>query len=502
MKKFMERAKAWLTGHSGMAFYATVLLVAVLVSLNAVVYALTTQYNLYLYSPNREDAAVSATSDLYLARAMTGGRRVTVTFCDDEEDVKKHDTGSFVYATAKAMAEKHPDFITLRFVNAITGYDAEGNFVDLSVYTDGGTRPVNTTSVIFECEGNYRLLSGSRTGYEDFFTLTASGSVYAYTGEEVLAAMICWVTESEHKTVYFTQNHGETADISLNAALVCAGFFVETVNLRKDAVPDDAAMVVISNPVADFEKSADGSSATAELDRLARYLEKGGNLYVAIDPYAKRLHNLEGFLAERGFEIATVKKDDGTEMREIVRDDVNGIPPDGYSFLLTPADNEYATPVFEMMEKYVDGRVFVSNTSHLRLSNGAVPLLSSSAASVAASGGEQVSSDGSYTVVGYNRLTFEDGGTAQIVVTPTVYLTATDAMVNNSYTNKAFLLSLLNVHFDSTSAPIGAHAVMYDSTLLEDFTLGRARLYTALILAIPAALAVTGTVIIIRRKNR
>ena len=502
MKKFSERARAWLTGHSGMAFYATVLLVAVLVSLNAVVYALTTEYGLYLYSPERENAPVSDTSDLYFERAMLGGRQVTVTFCDDEKNVRDHDTGSFVYNTAVAMAEKHPEFIKLRFVNAITGFDAEGNFIDLSVYNEDGTLPIYTTSIIFECEGNHRVLTGGRTGYEDFYTLTSSGSIYAYNGEEVLASMICWVTESEHKTVYFTQNHGEMADVSLNSALVSAGYYVEIINLRKNPVPDDAALVIISNPTADFEISADGSDPNAELDRLGRYLEKGGNLYVSLDPFVKKLNNLEAFLAARGFALGEVTDSEGNVTREIVRDDVKGIPPDGYSFVTTPAENEHATPVFELMSKYVDGGVLLRNSGHLRLSDGAIPLLTSSPSSVAASAGKVTNSDGSYNVVGYNRIVSEDGGVSQIVVVPSIYISSTEAMVNNSYTNKAFMISLLNVMFEATASPMGCTVTLYESSVLEDFTMGRARLYTAIILAIPAALAVTGAVIIIRRKNR
>ena len=44
--------------------------------------------------------------------------------------------------------------------------------------------------------------------------------------------------------------------------------------------------------------------------------------------------------------------------------------------------------------------------------------------------------------------------------------------------------------------------VDYTAPILENLTMGKARLYTAIILAIPAALAVVGTITIIRRKNR
>ena len=43
---------------------------------------------------------------------------------------------------------------------------------------------------------------------------------------------------------------------------------------------------------------------------------------------------------------------------------------------------------------------------------------------------------------------------------------------------------------------------MYRSLILENLTMGRAKLYTAIILAIPVALAALGAITIIRRKNR
>lgn len=508
MKKFMKGVKGWLSGHSGFAFYLTALLVAVLVLLNTVVYALTAKYQLYLYSPAREaDIPLSETSDLYLERAMMGGRRVTITFCDDREDVRNHDLGSLVYDTAMRFKEKYPEFLDVRFVNAVTGYDSDdpsGKFVDLSKYTEGGTVRIRQTSIIFECESNFRVMTGGTTGYEDFFTLTSSGSIYAYNGEEVLASMICWVTEPEdqHKKVYFTQNHGETADISLNSAFVSAGYYVEVINLRKQNVPDDAALVVISNPITDFEKSSEGAKVDAELDRLESYMKKGGNLYVVLDPLVKKLPNLEEFLLEKGFALAEDKDQYGNIARDIVRDDVNGDPTDVYRFLLTPADNEHADRVFDYMNRYVDGGISVSQTGRLVLSNGAVPLLLSSESSTSSRAGEVVDTEGSYAIMGYNRIDYENGNTAQVIVIPTISLTSTTSMVNNTYQNKAFVLSMLSVFCDAVQSPIGCTSLITRGSTLEGLTIGEARGYIAITLAIPAALAILGTVTIIRRKNR
>ena len=56
--------------------------------------------------------------------------------------------------------------------------------------------------------------------------------------------------------------------------------------------------------------------------------------------------------------------------------------------------------------------------------------------------------------------------------------------------------------FGATDLPYGCKTVYYDTEKLNDLTMGTARVYTAFILAIPAALAVFGAVVILRRKNR
>ena len=50
--------------------------------------------------------------------------------------------------------------------------------------------------------------------------------------------------------------------------------------------------------------------------------------------------------------------------------------------------------------------------------------------------------------------------------------------------------------------PYGCKPVIYSSSTLENLTMGMARLYTAITLAIPLAIAAVGTVVIVRRRNR
>ena len=88
------------------------------------------------------------------------------------------------------------------------------------------------------------------------------------------------------------------------------------------------------------------------------------------------------------------------------------------------------------------------------------------------------------------------------MVVPSIYISVADALITNGYANKEFLFASFEYLFGAKGMPYGCRAVLYDTQTLENLTMGTARLYTAIILAIPTAIAVVGSVIIIRRKNR
>src|SRR5262249_54782241 len=92
----------------------------------------------------------------------------------------------------------------------------------------------------------------------------------------------------QQRKVYFTQGHGErdTAGAErdgYNGAAQALGkenYTVETLPLaQKGVVPDDAAVVVVAGPTADF--------LPGEIDALKKYLEKAGNLFLLLAPPEK-----------------------------------------------------------------------------------------------------------------------------------------------------------------------------------------------------------------------
>ena len=506
MNNIKKKIKDTLGTEGFSASTMTALVLAVVFVLNVLLYTIVELFGLYLYSPPSDDLTISGATDSLFASAVEDGKKVKISFCLSEDEVKNHDTGGFVYITAKYFEERYPEFIELDYVNIITRRNKNGEIVSLSKYqTDmqGNATPIYGTSVIFECGNNYRVVTdtASVAGYSPFFTLNSDGEVTSYNGEEVMASMIAWVLADEHKSAYFTQYHGETADIAFSNLLSCAGYYVDVIDLRKNEVPDDADLLIISNPTSDFEAAREGSGIRAEIDRLKTYASRGGSIYVELDPYVKTLPVLEGFLSECGIGFSSTVSDSGKKLRNMIKDPRNAITTDGFTLVTDFSDDALAKKISENVSKYTDGDVMVREASALELSKNAKPLLVTSTAAVLEAGGQTVSSASPFCVAAYAEVAYEEA-TAKIFVIPSIYLAVSDSLTTDGYSNKDFVYSLLEEYFGAENLPYGCNTVLYDTQMLENLKMGTAKLYTALIMLIPVAVAAVGAVVIVRRKNR
>ena len=329
----MNKLKQWFTSYLKGRKLSSDLLVAIVICavvfVNIIVYTLSGVFPLYLYSPEEEDLSISSASDALFDSYIKDGRSVTVTFCSYEDVVSNHSTGSFVYRTAKEFEKRYPSLIKLRFVNEITKLDSEGKSVaeELEIYSDGGKNAISDTSVIFSTETSYRVLTDtlSGSGYVDFYTLDDNLYITSYNGEDVFASSVLWALRDNHGTAYMTIGHGESANGTLYNILTAAGYYVKELNLRKSDVPEDAELVIISNPISDLERGAENSTLITEYDRLVSYKNKGGKFIVFFDPTVKKLPVLESFML--GFGIGFIADDQGERMT--VKDQRNAITTDG-----------------------------------------------------------------------------------------------------------------------------------------------------------------------------
>ena len=518
MKKIFKEIVAFFNKDKWSSEGIFALVFALVLVFNVLLTALVQIFDLYIYEKDTTDYSISGNTDPLFEDAIEDGKKIKISFCLAENDLEMHDSGSLVHNTVKEFAERYPGFIEIDYINIMTRRNKDGKLVDLAKYqkldtdrNDGDENaedvkmPILKTSVIFECGENYRVVTDlySTAGFADFYTLDASGNLTSYNGEEVVAAMMSWVLHDEHKTVYFTQYHSEVVDPAFANLMVCAGYNINVIDLKKQDVPEDAAMVIISNPKSDFERGAEGTGVTSEIERLRDYLNRGGNLMITLDPYVKKLAVLESFIAEHGISFSTsVDPKSGRVARNIVKDNSGAITLDGFTLVAEYANNKLAKDIEDTVSEYSDGDVIIREVSALELTGNAKPLLRSSSTSELEAHGMTVDKGGKYAIAAYSDTALENGGHAKVFVVPSIYLAVSDALVSRGYSNKDFVYALFENYFGSSVAPYGCNDVLYDTDTLENLTMRSAKIYTAVIMAIPAVLAVIGTVVIVRRRQR
>ena len=483
-------------------------LIVIMIALvaNIILYTVGNIIGLDYYYYDEYDYSLSGTTDAVFGDAIAEGKKVKISFCMAEGDVKNHSTGSEVYQTAKNFAERYPEFIELDYINIITRQDKDGNLINLSKYkTDmlGNETRIYKTSIIFECGENFKVVTDSYTsaGFADFYTLDASGNATSYNGEAFMASMIYWVTVNEHPTAYFTVGHSEQLDRAFASILISAGYVIDTIDLKKEEVPTDAGLLIISNPLSDFEKAIEGSGARTEAERLDTYVRNGGKVYVALDPYVKKLPVLEGFLAECGIAFSETDSD-GTLIRNIIKDPNNAITTDGFTLVASFAENDIASAIGKTVSDYSEGSVIVREAAALELSKDAKPLLLSTPASSLEADGKTVDGEGSYPVAAYAKVKGDREQVASVCVVSSVYISVSDALITNGYSNSDFLYALFDNFYGQKGMPYGCDVLKADTSMLENLTMGKARMYTAFILAVPVVIAIAGTVVVTKRKNR
>jgi ABC-type uncharacterized transport system involved in gliding motility auxiliary subunit len=149
--------------------------------------------------------------------------------------------------------------------------------------------------------------------------ITALGTVvFAYQGrkekatsdtEQDLTNALVKVVQGRQPKVYFTAGHGEKDTTSadehtgyngISSALTSDNFVVDKLVLaQQTAVPADADVVVIAGPTTDF--------LPGEITMLKAYLDKGGKLFVMLDPVLKagqpELTGLAALLKDWGMQV-------------------------------------------------------------------------------------------------------------------------------------------------------------------------------------------------------
>ena len=482
-----------------MGTVTTVLVLVIMILFNVLTFSLVNTHGWYFTTGDEVDFSLRRTFSSSLSPIRESGEKVRILFCMPKEDLAAHKTGTFLFGTAEQLEREYSDVFDISYINIITKRDQDGALVDLSKYTENGEEeplPIYKTSVIFEQGERYRVLT--TTDFSDFFTLNAKQEPVAYNGEEIFLAMSLWVLTDEHPTAYFTASHSEIVDVAFTRLLAAAGYAIATIDLSREDVPEGCDLLVISNPRSDFERGRDESVVT-EMKRLRDYADRGGDLFVSLDPLLKKpLPVLESFLAEYGVSIRT--EIDRKMQTNIVKDTA-----DGFTMIGEYANTEIADTIFSTVKDYREGGVFFSSASAITVDpthEGASALVVTSPRSETYVGSTRTDASGGYTVAAEGRRV-ADGKASSLFLTGTIYMTGTDALLTNTYSNREFFFGVLEHVFENGQPmPYGASMILTDTALLENLTQSSVRLYSVLVALPSVALLITGIVVLRRRRYR
>lgn len=162
-------------------------------------------------------------------------------------------------------------------------------------YTSGS---ISMNSVIVVSEKRSKVIDYSEMYESTMDYTTYTSTTTGYDGEGQITSALNYVLTEDMPKVYMTEGHGEyTLGSNFTASLDKENIEYETINLLNyDAVPEDAACLMIHSAVNDF--SAD------DTQKVIDYLEKNGKVVLVVGYTEDATPNLDNLLAYMGMSVA------------------------------------------------------------------------------------------------------------------------------------------------------------------------------------------------------
>lgn len=323
--------------YGSMSVAITALVIAAILLFNVIFSALADKYlwhvdltreNIYTLSDNCKellDETFETVSDRRAEEGVTEPLKVTIKFCDLEDNIMEVTAQRYVLMTAKELADRFPEYVDIEYINIWENPTA------VEKYKSSVHSAINSSDVIVESGTEFRAYK------IDEFYLTNSGSStpWAYLGEKRFASAMLAVTQAESPVAAVLTGHGEVfTDAELVYLLEMAGYEVQLIDdLVNTELPENCRLLVCYNPTSDF-LAADGVSDISEISVLDEFLAgENHSLMVFMSPSSPILPNLESYLALWGIEFGRYTDNVGNTYSCTVKDAENALTGDGLTFI-------------------------------------------------------------------------------------------------------------------------------------------------------------------------
>ncbi len=194
---------------------------------------------------------------------------------ESKEIVDKIDEPTEVLVLTTGTESERLSMVT-NVLNKYSQYNSKISVREIDVQKNPAEIQAYMTEISNLTIGSLIIRQGERhetVNAQDFF----SQNGYSYIERVVTTKLANFVDGMTLSTVLFTTGHGEQVSENTTKVLEMAGYQIEQFDSLSQEFPEDnKSVVIISSPQSDF--------SAEEIDKLDRYLDRGGNVQIYFDP--------------------------------------------------------------------------------------------------------------------------------------------------------------------------------------------------------------------------
>ncbi len=256
--------------HGTAAIVLTAVVVVAVIIVNVVFTKLAYNNNWYV---DMTESSIYGLSDdgRALLDTIDQSREIKVHFCTPIDKLEQNDYSKMAFELVKQISSEYSNI----------SYDYIDILRDAAVaykYKKDSSDTVTSSNIIIESGTEFRKFTLDQLFYYDPNTY----EYWAFHGEARLISAMVAVTQAETPVAYLSTGHGEYNDSTAFAQLLTdAGYEIKTIDLTKQDFEEDARLLVVMNPIKDFQGDPDNDPALySEIEKLADWLSDGGNLMI------------------------------------------------------------------------------------------------------------------------------------------------------------------------------------------------------------------------------
>ncbi len=479
----------------------TALVIAAVIALNLIFSAFASKFN---WTVDLTDNQLYKLSDDAKAEldTMDKSKTVEVIFCASLSTMESNSNMKNILELVKDMCANY-SAITYKYVDPLE------NPRFFNKYTEEGYQ-ISTKHIIVECKetGEYRVFKS-----DSMFIYDSDGKTqWGFNGEQKLISAMLQVTAAEKMPlVYFTNTHGEVIDSQLLSVFVDAGFSadnIKTIDLTKEDFDKDGRILVIANPLYDFQGISDDTAGIkSEIEKIDEFLDNFGSLIVFSDPDTQELPELAELLEEWGIKFGS----------GVVKDPDSSLDAAHYAI-----SAQYSTDTDENGELYSGGalvktmaglssppKTIVKYTrpiellwQHNDLRFASTVLYSSDNAELYVDGEKSATGKFPLMTISYQHRDVENTDRySYVIAIGSKYFASSSYLGRGAYGNSDILTTAIG-KMSQTQVPLELDFKIFDDESLSITTAQANKAQWLLMLVLPIVLLVLGICVWIRRKHK